>query len=80
MIKYVDVFREEAKSLFSAYKNNEQGAVTRCAKVFGDKADLTLMNVQHVIAKEYGIVKTGDFRKKISVIVNPLRLIEMLRR
>ncbi|MBO5039165.1 MAG: hypothetical protein J6C85_06920 [Alphaproteobacteria bacterium] len=80
MIEYVDAFREEAKSLFSAYKNNEQGAVTRCAKVFGDKIGLTLMNIQHFIAKEYGIVKTGDFRRGIGVMVNPLRLIEMLGR
>lgn len=47
MIEYVDVFRAEAKSLFQSFKNNDETAVARCAKVFGDKKDLTLMNIQH---------------------------------
>lgn len=63
MTEYVNVFREEAKSLFSAYKNHEQDAVERCAKVFGNKTDLTLMNIQHVIAKEYGFNQWNDIVK-----------------
>lgn len=63
MIEYVDAFREEAKSLFSAYKNKEKDAVARCAEVFGDKTDLTLMNIQHVIAKEYGFNQWNDIIK-----------------
>lgn len=63
MTEYVNVFREEAKSLFSAYKNNERDAVERCAKVFGAKTDLTLMNIQHVIAKEYGFNQWNDLVK-----------------
>ncbi len=63
MTEYVDVFREEAKSLFSAYKNNEETAVARCAKVFGDRKNLTLMNIQHVIAKEYGFNQWNDILK-----------------
>ncbi|MCM1322624.1 MAG: hypothetical protein NC218_00370 [Acetobacter sp.] len=60
MIEYVDIFREEAKSLFQSFKNNDETAVARCAKVFGDKKDLTLMNIQHVIAKEYGFNQWKD--------------------
>ncbi len=63
MTEYVDVFREEAKSLFSAYMNNEKTAVARCAKIFGDRKNLTLMNIQHVIAKEYGFNQWNDIVK-----------------
>ncbi len=63
MIEYVDVFREEAKSLFQSFKNNDETAVARCAKVFGDRKDLTLMNIQHVIAKEYGFNQWNDVVK-----------------
>lgn len=63
MIEYVEVFREEAKSLFQSFKNNDETAVARCAKVFDDKKDLTLMNIQHVIAKEYGFNQWNDIVK-----------------
>ena len=54
MQEYIEVFRCEAKSLLKSFQNNEENAVTRCQAVFGDKTDLSLMNIQHVIAKEYG--------------------------
>lgn len=63
MTEYVDVFREEAKFLFQSFKNDEETAVARCAKVFGDRKDLTLMNIQHVIAKEYGFNQWNDVIK-----------------
>ena len=54
MRKYLEFFRVEAKSLLKNFQKNEQSAVARCAEVFGDKKDLSLMNMQHVVAKEYG--------------------------
>ncbi len=54
MQEYIEVFRCEAKSLLKNFQNNEENTVTRCQVVFGDKTDLSLMNMQHVIAKEYG--------------------------
>ncbi len=54
MRKYLEFFRVEAKSLLKNFQKNEKEAVARCVKVFGDKKDLSLMNMQHVVAKEYG--------------------------
>lgn len=77
MIEYVDVFREEAKSLFQSFKNNEETAVARCTKVFGDKKNLTLMNIQHVIAKEYGFNQWNDIVKAqkwdLAVVLNEVK-------
>lgn len=54
MQEYLEVFRVEAKSLLKNFQNNDEKAIARCKAVFGDKKDLSLMNMQHVIAKEYG--------------------------
>ena len=54
MGEYIEVFSVEAKSLLKNFQNNDTTAVARCAKVFGSRKDLSLMNMQHVIAKEYG--------------------------
>lgn len=54
MSEYVEVFRVEAKSLLKNFQKHEKEAVARCERVFGDRQDLSLMNMQHVVAKEYG--------------------------
>ena len=54
MIEYIDIFKSQAKSLLKEYRAQNNEAKLRCQKVFGKKEDLSLMNMQHVIAKEYG--------------------------
>lgn len=54
MIEYIDIFKSQAKSLLKEYRAQNGEAKLRCQKVFGKKEDLSLMNMQHVIAKEYG--------------------------
>lgn len=63
MQEYIEVFRVEAKSLLKNFRENNSDAVARCKAVFGDKADLSLMNMQHVIAKEYGFNDWNDLQK-----------------
>ena len=63
MQEYIEVFRVEAKSLLKNFRNNDKNAVARCQAVFGDKADLSLMNMQHVIAKEYGFNDWSELQK-----------------
>ena len=63
MQEYIEVFRVEAKSLLKNFRNNEKSAVARCNAVFGDKSDLSLMNMQHVIAKEYGFNDWNELQK-----------------
>lgn len=63
MQEYIEVFRVEAKSLLKNFRNNDKNAVTRCQAIFGDKIDLSLMNMQHVIAKEYGFNDWNELQK-----------------
>ena len=64
MQDYIDFFREEAKRLLKSLKNNDKDAKKRCFTVFGDREDLSLMNIQHVIAKEYGFDSWNDLIKQ----------------
>ena len=54
MSEYIEVFRTEAKFLLKCFQKNDENAIARCKLVFGNRSDLSLMNIQHVIAKEYG--------------------------
>jgi hypothetical protein len=63
MQEYIEVFRVEAKSLLKNFRNNDKNAVARCQAIFGDKIDLSLMNMQHVIAKEYGFNDWNELQK-----------------
>ena len=63
MSEYIEVFRVEAKSLLKNFQQNEKEAIARCAKVFGDRKDLSLMNMQHVVAKEYGFGNWNELAK-----------------
>ena len=63
MQEYIEVFRVEAKSLLKNFRENNVNAVARCKAVFGDKTDLSLMNMQHVIAKEYGFNDWNELQK-----------------
>ena len=63
MQEYIEVFRVEAKSLLKNFRENNENAVARCKAVFGDKKDLSLMNMQHVIAKEYGFNDWNELQK-----------------
>ncbi len=73
MQDYIDFFREEAKRLLKSLKNNDKDAKKRCFTVFGDREDLSLMNIQHVIAKEYGFESWNDLIKQ-----DPFKLAEVL--
>ena len=44
----------EAKSLLKNFRKNEKYAVSRCNTILGNRSDLSLMNIQYVIAKECG--------------------------
>jgi len=87
MQEYIEVFRVEAKSLLKNFRNNDKNAVARCRAVFGDKKDLSLMNMQHIVAKEYGfndwdeLSKAPDWRlaealikAKNQIFVSPFKL------
>lgn len=63
MQEYIDIFRVEAKSLLKNFRNNDKNAIARCCAIFGDKSDLSLMNMQHVIAKEYGFNDWNELQK-----------------
>lgn len=63
MSEYVEVFRVEAKSLLKNFWKNEKEAIARCERVFGDRRDLSLMNMQHVVAKEYGFDSWNELVK-----------------
>lgn len=63
MQEYIEVFRVEAKSLLKNFQSNDEKAIARCQEVFGDKKDLSLMNMQHVIAKEYGFDDWNELQK-----------------
>lgn len=62
MQNYIKIFQEESKYLLNSYKDKDLNAVERCQKVFGNRTDLSLMNMQHVIAKEYGFNQWNDLR------------------
>lgn len=63
MQEYIEVFRREAKSLLKNFRQNAKSAIARCKAVFGDKSGLSLMNMQHVIAKEYGFSDWNELQK-----------------
>ena len=63
MQEYIEVFRVEAKSLLKNFRENNDKAIARCQAVFGEKTDLSLMNMQHVIAKEYGFNDWNELSK-----------------
>lgn len=63
MQEYIEIFRVEAKSLLKNFRNNDISAIARCNAVFGDKSDLSLMNMQHIIAKEYGFNDWNELQK-----------------
>ena len=54
MTKYIEYFQVEAKCLLKDFKKNIPEAKSHCKKYFESKDDISLMNAQHVIAKEYG--------------------------
>ena len=66
MTKYIEYFQVEAKCLLKDFKKNLPEAKSRCETYFSGKTDLSLMNTQHVIAKEYGFDSWNDLISKES--------------
>lgn len=64
MFDYIDYFKLEAKCLLKDFHKKDSSAIKECQKYFGTKSDLTLMNMQHVIAKRYGFNSWDDVIKK----------------
>ena len=64
MTKYIEYFQVEAKCLLKDFKKNFPEAKSRCETYFSGKSDLSLMNAQHVIAKEYGFESWNDLISK----------------
>ena len=64
MTKYIEYFQVEAKCLLKDFKKNLPEAKSRCETYFSGKTDLSLMNTQHVIAKEYGFDSWNDLISK----------------
>lgn len=62
MIEYIDIFKSQAKSLLKEYRAQNSEAKLRCQKVFSVREDLSLMNMQHVIAKEYSFDSWNDLQ------------------
>ena len=66
MTKYIEYFQVEAKCLLKDFKKNLPEAKSRCEKYFSNRDSLSLMNTQHVIAKEYGFDSWNDLIKQES--------------
>ncbi|MBR5154735.1 MAG: hypothetical protein IKW58_03325 [Alphaproteobacteria bacterium] len=64
MTKYIEYFQVEAKCLLKDFKKNLPEAKSRCEKYFNGRDSLSLMNAQHVIAKEYGFDSWNDLIKQ----------------
>ena len=64
MTKYIEYFQMEAKCLLKDFKKNLPEAKSRCEKYFNGRDSLSLMNTQHVIAKEYGFESWNDLIKQ----------------
>lgn len=64
MTKYIEYFQVEAKCLLKDFKKNLPEAKSRCEKYFNGRDSLSLMNAQHVIAKEYGFDNWNDLISK----------------
>lgn len=60
MTKYIEYFQVEAKCLLKDFKKNLPEAKSRCEKYFNGRDTLSLMNAQHVVAKEYGFESWND--------------------
>ena len=60
MTKYIEYFQVEAKCLLKDFKKNLPEAKSRCEKYFNGRDSLSLMNAQHVVAKEYGFESWND--------------------
>ena len=64
MTKYIEYFQLEAKCLLKDFKKTLPEAKSRCEKYFNGRDSLSLMNTQHVIAKEYGFDSWNDLISK----------------
>ncbi len=60
MFDYIDVFKLEAKCFLKDFRKKHQKEVDLAAKYFSGKPDLSLMQAQHIIAKEYGFNSWDD--------------------
>ncbi len=63
MFDYIDVFRLEAKCFLKDFRNKNKKEVELAAKYFSGKTDLSLMQAQHIVAKEYGFNSWDDLAK-----------------
>ena len=64
MTKYIEYFQIESKSLLKRFKQKDPATVALCKKYFESKDDISLMNAQHVIAKEHGFNSWNDLIKQ----------------
>ena len=64
MTKYIEYFQIESKSLLKRFKQKDPATVALCKKYFESKEDISLMNTQHIIAKEYGFDSWNDLIKQ----------------
>ena len=71
MFDYIDVFKLEAKFFLKDFRKKHQKEVDLTAKYFSGKSDLSLMQAQHIIAKEYGFNKLYDIAKMMFTIKKP---------
>ena len=60
MFDYIDVFKLEAKCFLKDFRKKHQKEVDLAAKYFSGKSNLSLMQAQHIIAKEYGFNSWDD--------------------
>lgn len=75
MFNYTEYFKLEAKCLFKDFQKSTDKALFVSQKYFGDRKNLTLMNFQHIVAKEYGFntwkeLISSDNGKLASVLID----------
>lgn len=71
----IDFFKSQANFLKKDYNKQQSEAICRCNKVFVNKHDLSLMNFQHIIAKEAGFNNWNELR---SANENQLKVAQIL--
>ena len=63
MFDYIDVFKLEAKCFLKDFRSKNKRETELAAKYFSGKTDLSLMQAQHIVAKEYGFNSWDDLAK-----------------
>ena len=67
---HLDSLKQEAKSLLKAVKAGDNEALHRVAPYFDDSANVSLQNIQLVIAREYQFASWSKLKAYVSMPIN----------